>query len=261
MVIHSRRIGMSSTPLSTQSDALHRMWLARVLTNIAEDTTLAQALAFKGGTCATMLGYLDRFSVDLDFDLIPSATTHAEVRYMLERIFSDLGLIVRDMSRSVPQYFLKYPAREGERNTLKVDVTKDPPKANRYEAKRLVEIDRILTCQTLDTMVANKLVALTDRHKKRETIAGRDVYDIHHFLTHGYPYAHAVIEERTGVRVDEYLASLHEFIARNVTEELLSQDLNALLPLREFSRIRKSLKQETLAALSREIDRTKAVEA
>lgn len=41
----------------------------RLLIEIVDQPVLAHNLVFKGGTCAGMLGYLDRFSVDLDFDL------------------------------------------------------------------------------------------------------------------------------------------------------------------------------------------------
>ena len=56
-----------------------------------------------------------------------------------------------------------------------------PPKSNVYETVRLVEIDRIATCQTIETMFANKLVALIERREKTGSIAGRDLYDVHHF--------------------------------------------------------------------------------
>ena len=50
-------------------DALHQSWLVRLLVELADDAVLNQILIFKGGTCAAMLDRLDRFSVDLDFDL------------------------------------------------------------------------------------------------------------------------------------------------------------------------------------------------
>ena len=51
-------------------DILHKSNLHRLLMEVVDQPVLAQSLAFKGGTCAAMLGYLDRFSVDLDFDLV-----------------------------------------------------------------------------------------------------------------------------------------------------------------------------------------------
>src|SRR3989339_1033687 len=131
--------------LPQPKDAKHKAWLYRILSSIYTDPYLASILYFKGGTCAAMLGILDRFSVDLDFDLVGDKKDLLEARKKMENIFSELGLVIKDQSRRVPQYFLKYPAKVGERNTLKIDVAFPPTKANQYEAKRFSEIDRIIT--------------------------------------------------------------------------------------------------------------------
>ena len=54
-------------------DAIHKSYLNRLLIEIIDRPAMAHHLALKGGTCASMLGYLDRFSVDLDFDVLKSA--------------------------------------------------------------------------------------------------------------------------------------------------------------------------------------------
>jgi len=54
--------------LPDKKDALHKAWLLRTLEAVADDVFLSQTLYFKGGTCASLLGWLPRFSVDLDFD-------------------------------------------------------------------------------------------------------------------------------------------------------------------------------------------------
>lgn len=54
-------------------DIINKSYLHRLLAEIVDQPTLGQSLAFKGGTCAAMLGYLDRFSVDLDFDVVRNA--------------------------------------------------------------------------------------------------------------------------------------------------------------------------------------------
>lgn len=246
--------------LPQAKDAVHKAWLYRVLTGIYDDAFLANALAFKGGTCAAMLGYLDRFSVDLDFDYPGERSNLDQTRIRLERVFHDLGLTIRDQSKVVPQYFLKYEALERSRNTIKIDVALPPPKANAYEAKRFHEIDRVITCQTLEAMVANKLVALMDRYEHNEAIAGRDLYDIHHFLLKGYRYNEEVIRERTGKNMAHFFADLIVFVEKNITDEIIAQDLNTLLPYEKFSQIRKILKRETLMFLRDEEKRIKAGE-
>ena len=235
--------------LPSQKDALHKVWLYRTLTEIADDVFLAQNLAFKGGTCAAMLGILDRFSIDLDFDFTGGSENLPKTRIRLEKIFSNLGLTIRDQSKVAPQYFLKYESKEGERNTMKIDVTFSPPKANAYEMKHFAEIDRLFSCQTFETMFGNKLVALMERHQKNDSIAGRDVYDIHHFFLNGFRYNEAVIIERTGKNIAQFFDDLILFVEKNITNEMLSQDLNTLLPYEKFTKIRKTLRQEVLVFL------------
>lgn len=246
---------MADMILPQSRDAVHKAWLYRVLAGIYDDAILARLLYFKGGTCAALLGYLDRFSVDLDFDFVGKRGALSDTRAHLETLFRDLGMTIRDQSKIVPQYFLKYEAPENMRNTMKIDVSVSPPKANTYEPKRFHEIDRIITCQTIETMMANKLVALIDRHTHNEAIAGRDLYDIHHFFLKGYRYSEEVIRERTGKDIKGFFADLAAFVEKYVTDEIISQDLNVLIPYERFSRIRKVLKKETLMFLKDEVKR------
>ena len=51
------------------SDAKHKTQMYRLLREILQNNILANKLVFKGGTYAALRGVLDRFSVDLDFDL------------------------------------------------------------------------------------------------------------------------------------------------------------------------------------------------
>ncbi|NIA18410.1 MAG: hypothetical protein GWO79_00850 [Actinobacteria bacterium] len=159
----------------------------------------------------------------------------------------------------MPQYFLKYPAREDERNTIKIDVSMSPPKANKYELVKMAEIDRIIMCQTIETMFANKLVAAIDRYEKNNSIAGRDIYDIHHFILNGYEYDKEVIRERRKKPVLDFFKELVEFVKKNINETIINQDINMLLPYDKFRKIRKILKQETLIFLKDELERLKTI--
>lgn len=238
-------------------DAIHKAWLYRVLIAIVDNPNL-HSLRFKGGTCASMMGVLDRFSLDLDFDHVGSKGDLVQVRCELEKIFKDLGLEIKDASVKVPQFFLKYPTKNSsDRNTLKIDVNFPPPKANVYEPIRLVDISRVVICQNTSTMFANKLVAVTDRFKRNNSIAGRDIYDICHFFLNAYDYNKEVIIERTGLSLIDFFKELLVFINEHVTETILSQDLNQLIPYDQFIKIRKVLKRETLMLLSDEIERLK----
>lgn len=233
-------------------DAIHRGQLFRLLIEIADSQSLSKTLIFKGGTCAAMQGALDRFSVDLDFDIKVGAEQET-VRDELGKVYSRLGFIRKDISKVTVQDVLKYEAPQGVRNTLKLDAIGYSLSSSEYLPVYLADIDRYMLCQTIETMFAHKLVAVLDRYSKHESIAGRDIYDIHYFFTHQYTYTRAVIEDRTKVRVREYLAKLLGFIQEHVTQRTLNEDLNTLLPQEKYENIRKSLKIEVIAMLKAEL--------
>ncbi len=218
---------------------------------IIDQPLFAQTLAFKGGTCAAMLGYLDRFSVDLDFDNAVNAD-EAALRITFHQVFDRLGFIVKLEFDQALFFQLHYLSGTGKRNTLKISVSNVWVKANQYKVQYFPQIDRLMNSQTIETMFANKLVAITDRYIQHNTIAGRDIYDIHHFFVQGYGYHEAVIRERTGVSVREYFSKLIDFIKEHFNQTIINEDLNSLLPLKQFQQVRKILIPETLAMLERE---------
>jgi len=239
-------------------DIHHKSQLNRLLMEIIDQPILAQHLAFKGGTCAAMLGTLDRFSVDLDFDVLKNADEKA-MREQFHRVFDDLGFrVVNDFD--VALFFqIRYPSDPGKRNTMKVSASNIRVKANQYKVQYFAEIDRLMNSQTVETMFANKLVAVMDRFNLHHTIAGRDIYDIHHFFVHGYSYRGAVIRERTGLEPKDYLGNLVDFIKKHATQTIINEDLNTLLPNNRFQQIRKILIPETLSLLVREQERLKSL--
>lgn len=245
---------------SNQSDSLHKAWLYRVLEAIASDQYLSSVLYFKGGTCASMLGWLDRFSVDLDFDYGGNLEDISRTCEALEIIFADLGLSIKDKSQNGIQYFLKYENNKNygnmARNTFKIDASFPLFVSSKYSSQRFLEIDRIFICQTKETMFSHKLCALTDRFKKTGRIAGRDLYDIHYFFMNGYKYDPAVIEERVGLLPEEFFSKLILFIEKHVTDQIITEDLSSLLLPQQFKILRKVLKREVIQLLKDEIAET-----
>jgi len=78
-----------------------------------------------------------------------------------------------------------------------------------------------------------------DRYKIHNTIAGRDIYDIHYFFVHGFSYHAPVIRERTGLTTREYLEELIGFIQKFVNQTIINEDLNTLLPPSGFNKYEK----------------------
>ncbi len=174
-----------------------------------------------------MLGYLDRFSIDLDFD-IKDKKNQDDIKNALENIFERINLSIKDQSKNTVQYYLKYEAPPNLRNTLKIDAVDIPHQNNKYEKLLLPEINRYSICQTKETLFANKLVALVDRYEQNGSIAGRDIYDIHHFLQKGFDFNEKLIEERRQTDADSYLRYLIEFVEDKLTQTIINQDLNFL---------------------------------
>jgi len=234
------------------TDTIHKTYLLRTLTEIVDNPILSSSLYFKGGTCASMMGILDRFSVDLDFDLKPGVN-EKELKKEFYKIFDKLGFSLFQESQKALEFFLKYENSPNQRNTIKIDALNFLVKSNVYSPIFLPEINRTVNCQNQETIFANKLVAIKDRYDRKKTIAGRDIYDIHYFFLKNLKYNESVIVERTGMQAKEYLKYLRQFIDKNITQTFIDQDLNTLLPVETFSKIRKFLKEETLMFLDNEI--------
>lgn len=243
--------------LIKDSDVLHKFQLQQLLIAVVDDSYLSQYSAFKGGTCAEMSGFLDRFSVDLDFDAVGKVDEN-KFRSCIDKITKKLGLIDDNKQSSASKasknkeslfFNFKYIAPQNQRNKLKFSFFENTVTSNEYETRFLSEINRTVKCQTLGTMVANKFVTPIDRYERHKEIEGRDIYDIYYFIQEGYEINEAVIKERTDLEFDEYIKKLVKFIDEKVTDKIIQEDLNMLLPLEKFSKIRKTLKQDTLLYL------------
>lgn len=243
--------------LVKESDILHKFHLQQLLIAVVDDQYLSQFICFKGGTCAEMSGFLDRFSVDLDFDIVRKVD-EKKFRSRIKMITKRLDLI-DDNKQSLASkagknkeslfFNFKYKAPQNQRNKLKFSFFQNIVASNVYEPRFLPEINRTVTCQTIGTMFANKLVTPIDRYERHKEIEGRDIYDIYHFFQQGYELNEAVVKERTKLELNEYVKKLVKFIDENVTDKMIAEDLNMLLPLPKFTKIRKTLKQDTLLYL------------
>ena len=91
----------------SREDTFHKKQMFNLLTEILNDKDISSRVIFKGGTCASILGYLDRFSVDLDFDLY-NIKDRELVDKRLKLLVGKLDFEIKDKSKETIQYFLKY---------------------------------------------------------------------------------------------------------------------------------------------------------
>lgn len=234
--------------LVKQSDILHKFQLQQLLIAVVDDLYISKFTYFKGGTCAEMSGFLDRFSVDLDFDIVGKIDEKI-FRSHIDKITKKLDLVDDNKNKESLFFNYKYKSLPNQRNKLKFSFFQNTTISNEYEPRFLSEINRTVNCQTLPTMFANKLVTPFDRHERHNELVGRDIYDIYHFFEEGYEFKEEIIRERTGLEVGGYIKRLIKLIDEKVTNKMIDQDLNMLLPLAKFNKIRKTLKQDTLLYL------------
>ena len=243
----------------SKKDIRHKNQLFLILREILQDPLLSQNLMFKGGTYASLRGILQRFSVDLDFDL-PEKEKKEIIRKRCYEMFKKLNLEIKDESKNHLQFFLKYDAPEGERNTLKLEINDDVSRYNIYEKVLLKQINMYCNGHTLDTMFANKLVACKARFDKNRKIAGRDFYDIYQFFLQGIDINKKVVENRVNMGYTEYLKALIPFIQKKLTKKLLNQDLNPLMEQKELNSFLPHIKDSLITFIQDEIAREKSSE-
>jgi len=227
----------------------HKLAMYRLLDGLLSNVFIATNIYFKGGTCAAMLGYLDRFSIDLDFDLIDKSQK-AKIRKEIYKVIKDLGFEIKDESKEHLQFFLKYRDVANQRNTLKLEIVDIVSKENQYRKFYLAELDRYCQAQTIETMFANKLVALKARWKEGKSIAGRDLYDIHYFFNQGFGINSKVIEDLCGKSLKVYAVELSSFIEKNISEKMLLEDLNSVIDSKKLNTLVPRIKQEVIIALN-----------
>ena len=156
----------------------HRKIMFDILKDIFV-SDLWKVLAFKWWTACYFLYWLDRFSTDLDFDLI------LDWENVDDKVISILKKYWR---AKIDKYNLKLSYWEQEVN-IKIDINRKIWKNNNYEIINFYWID--LKVQDKGSIFANKLVALTERN------TNRDIYDVNFFFEKGFDINDDIIIERT----------------------------------------------------------------
>ncbi len=169
-----------------------------VLYGIAQNNTLRNALAFKGGTVLKKVYFKDyRFSEDMDFTLLKEELTNEQIIAAFNEIFEfvqdETGMTLRMNTEKDKEhketnsfkFFIDYVAplqgAFGSRD-LKVDVTRkeilefDLVDKNVFSEYSDLEKDFSIKCYSLSEVLIEKMAAVMGR-----TIP-RDVYDLWYLL-------------------------------------------------------------------------------
>jgi len=218
----------------------HEQILKNILREIYTTPDLQGRLTFKGGTCLYMFYGLDRFSIDLDFNVMSETLPEQTISNILKKY-----LIIDDQMNKYFTWFWLGSYEKGKKK-VKIEMNKREHD-DTYVNKNFYG----LTIPTLspDCMFAHKLCAITDRKK----LQNRDLYDAHFMFIKNFPINDAIIEARTGKKTKEYFKYLIEFIEKNVNPSTVLDGLGELLDDSQKDRIKATLIPDLLFDLKTRI--------
>ncbi len=222
----------------TLSIATHKNILIKILKDIYTDTSLGPLLGLKGGTAAYLFYGLDRFSVDIDFDLL-NENKEEEVFAKIENIVKEYGTIKEKKNKKHTLFILLSYSEKSQ--NIKIEINKRCF-GSRYEVKNYLGISMLVMRK--EDMFAHKLVAMTERGKT----ANRDIYDIHFFLKNNWEINKEIVEKRTGIKFKDYLKKCVDFI-ENLQERGILAGIGELLDEKHKVWTKEHLKENTLFLL------------
>lgn len=175
--------------------ATYKNILIRILKDIYSDATVGPFLGFKGGTAAILFYGLDRFSVDLDFDLLDSSKEQ-QVFEQLKEILKEHGTIKESYEKRYTLFFVV--SYSDKLQNIKVEVNRRDF-GSKYEVKSYLGIS--MKVMVREDMAAHKMVAMLERIGN----ANRDIFDTYFFLKNNWPINDQIIEKRTGLLMHQFL--------------------------------------------------------
>lgn len=218
--------------------ATHKTILFQILKDIYADTSTSPYLGFKGGTAALMFYELDRFSVDLDFDLLDESKDD----YVFERIIkiAEKYGTIKETHKKHFSLFCMISYDDKSRN-IKIEIHKRSF-GSRYEIKSYLGVS--MQVMVLEDMFAHKLMAMYERIGE----TSRDLYDVWFFLDTRSPINRKIVENRSGLSFNELVNQCIDQIEKIENRRIL-HGLGELLAPKKQDWARANLKGETIALL------------
>jgi predicted nucleotidyltransferase component of viral defense system len=220
----------------------HKNVLIRILKDMFTDQTIGPVLGFKGGTAAYLFYGLDRFSVDLDFDLLDK-NSEDRVFETVPKILGNYGSIKDCRKKRYSLFFLlSYHDKGLDAQNIKIEINKRDF-GSKYEVKLYLGIP--MKVMAKEDMAAHKLVAMFERDGK----TNRDIFDVWFFLQNNWPIHRGIIEARTHLTFLKFLVLCIDIVGKKRDRDILA-GIGELLDENQKQWVRTKLKTETLFLLN-----------
>ncbi len=225
----------------TIDNAQHKNILIRILKDIFTNPSLGPTLGFKGGTAAMLFYGLNRFSVDLDFDLL-DITKEDHIINELKKILEKYGTIKEANKKRYTIFFLlSYDQKVKNGQNIKVEINKRNF-GSKYDIKEYLGIS--MKIMTREDMAAHKLVAMHERIGK----TNRDIFDVYYFLSNNWPINKLIVEQRTSMKYQDFLQICIYELEEMSNQNILS-GIGELLDEKQKAWAKTNLKKETIFLL------------
>ena len=199
----------------TLNTITHKNILIKILKDIYTDSTIGPLLGFKGGTAVYLFYNLNRFSVDLDFDLL-DAEKEDYVFEQIKKILENYGTIKEaEKKRFNLFYVLAYDEKVPGAQNIKVEINRREF-GSKYEVKSYLGISMKIMVQ--EDMFAHKLCAMYERIGK----TNRVIFDVWYFLQNEWPVNKKIIEERTKMNFNGFLQKCIDSLEKMTDQNILS---------------------------------------
>jgi len=217
----------------------HRRYMYDILVDIS-NSPLKNYIAFKWWTLCFFVYGLDRFSTDLDFDIIKD---NKNITTWMKDILKKYGNIKDEYDKKFTNFFLlDYGA---DNQNIKIELSKKKQKNDKYETINFFGSN--LLAMTKDCIFANKLVALSQRYKNR------DLFDIHFFYKNHFPINEDLILERTGWGYVNLLEEIKAEIPQKYSKNSLLAEMWELVTEKQKYFIKNKLIKEVIWLIDFEI--------
>lgn len=216
----------------------HKTLLFQILKDIYSDTKISPFLGFKGGTAALLFYGLDRFSVDLDFDLLDEA----QEEIVFERVTNIVGKYgtIREANRK--QFGIFYVlSYEDKARHIKVEINRRQF-GSRYEIKTYLGVSMLVMIP--EDVFAHKLVAMHERIGR----TSRDIYDVWFFLRQRFPINREIVQQRSGLSFDAFLQTCIGQLEKMSNRKILDGVGEFLTPSQK-DWAKSKLREDTIAML------------
>ncbi len=216
----------------------HKKLLLDILFAIYSDRELAPVLGFKGGTAALLFYGLDRFSVDLDFDLLDSKKESMVFEH-LEEIAGGHGKVKEKYRKKNTLLFVISYGDPYQNIKIEVSIRDF---GSKYTVQNYLGIP--MKVMVKEDMFAHKLAALSERMGE----ANRDVYDVCFFLKNSWPLNEEMLRKRVGKDLPAFLEKT-AVLVEAIKEAKILNGIGELLDNKVKALVKKTLAKETAGRL------------